>query len=195
MTKKDLIKFEDEIKALFKDGKIKGPIHLGGYNEDQLIKVFKKYKKGDWVLVQWRNHYHWLLAGHDAEELKKWILACKSMTPYADKFFTSAIVGGIAPIAVGIALALKKNKSKHKVWCFLGDMGFSGGIAYESIKYAQGHDLPVIFVVEDNGLSVITDTQKVWGKGKKNKVIKYKYKRKYNHAGAFKQGEKGWVLF
>jgi len=192
MNKEELIQFEEEIADLFEDGKIKFPIHLAGTNEDKLIEIFKEhYKDGDWILGTWRNHYQWLLSGRDAEELKNY----GSMHVYDDKFFTSAIVGGIAPIAVGLALALKRQKSNSKVLCFLGDMGASTGIARESISYAEGHDLPVLFIIEDNGLSVATDTKEVWGTKNKSKTIKYEYERKYNHAGCALHGEKKWILF
>ena len=42
ITKKDLISFEESISKLYEDKKIKGPIHLSGNNEDQLISIFKK---------------------------------------------------------------------------------------------------------------------------------------------------------
>ena len=44
MNKKDLIEFEDQIKALYENKKIKAPIHVSGNNEEQLIKIFKKIK-------------------------------------------------------------------------------------------------------------------------------------------------------
>ena len=69
------------------------------------------------------------------------------------------------------------------------------GITKEGIKYAKGHNLPIKFIIEDNHYSVDTPTEEVWGKGNKNKVIKYVYDRIYNHAGCFKQGEKKFVLF
>ena len=49
MNKKELIKFELEIKNLYESKKIKAPIHLSGNNEDKLIKIFKKISKNDWV--------------------------------------------------------------------------------------------------------------------------------------------------
>jgi len=204
MTKEDLIKFEDEIAELYKEGKIKAPIHLGGDNEDILIDIFKDVTKDDWIFGTWRNHYQWLLSGRSVDELRTQILDGGSMHVFGDRFFTSAIVGGIAPIAVGAAFALKAKKSTAKVWCFLGDMGASTGIAMESMRYACGHDLPITFVVEDNGLSVKTDTKKSWGCENCNmkdchligdKVDWYEYKRKYNHAGHALNGAKGWVLF
>lgn len=180
---KDLIKFTNEIAKLYEDGNIKAPIHLGGDNEDQLIEIFKEVKPNDWIFATWRNHYHWLLSGRDPEDLKKQIIDGHSMHVFGKRFFSSAIVGGIAPIAVGVAVALKKKNSTDRVWCFLGDMGVSTGIARESITYAEGHDLPIIFVIEDNGLSVRTNTRDVWGKADVRKTMRYKYKRKWPHAG------------
>ena len=190
MKAKELIKFTEEIAKLYEDGKIKAPIHLGGWNEERLIKIFKKIKKEDWVLGTWRNHYQYILSGHCMKELKNQIMEGHSMHVFGHKFFSSAIVGGIAPIAVGLAWSLKRKGSKNKVWCFLGDMGASTGIAMESINYAKGHDLPITFVIEDNGMSVRTCTKDAWGRGKKNKTITYKYKRRYPHAGSGK-----FVLF
>lgn len=183
MTKKKLIEFTNEIAEIYESGKIHAPIHLGGDNEDQLIEIFKDYNKGDWILSTWRNSYHWLLSGRSVKELKKQIVEGYSMHVYGDKFFTSAIVGGIAPIAVGLAWALKLKHSNEKVWCFLGDGAYACGIVKESIVYAEGHDLPVKFVIEDNNLTVQANTKKIWGVNRVPKVIKYDYKRKYPHAG------------
>jgi pyruvate dehydrogenase E1 component alpha subunit len=105
--------------------------------------------------------------------------------------FSSAIVGGHVSISVGIAMAEKNNNSKNHVWCFLGDMTSETGVAQTSIRYAETHDLPITFVIEDNGLSVLTDTRNVWASTnlryeevKSSKVVSFKYKSKYPHAGA-----------
>ena len=63
LNSKDLIKFELKIKKIYEEGKIKAPIHLSGGNENQLIKIFKKIKRNDWVISNWRSHYHALLHG------------------------------------------------------------------------------------------------------------------------------------
>ena len=103
----------------------------------------------------------------------------------------------------GIAVRARINR---KVICFLGDMSAESGIVHESIKYAVNHDLPVLFVIEDNGLSVSTDTAAVWGRrfghhligpfhpavaeglgpyaeGQKCKVLRYCYKLTRPHVG------------
>ena len=194
MTKEDLIKFEDEISEIYCAGKIKAPIHLSDGNEDQLIEIFKNIKKDDWVFSTHRSHYHALLHGVDPEWVKKEILNGNSITINnpEHRFFASAIMGGVLPIALGAALALKrKNKSSH-VWVFVGDMCSEIGVFHETVKYAERNELPITFIVEDNAISVGTPTQKVWGEAqRKNKVIRYAYdKKKYPHVGSGK-----WVTF
>jgi len=193
MKKEDLVQFEEEIKELFLDKKIRSPVHLAVGSEGPLVKIFKKVKKGDWVFSTHRSHYHVLLKGIDREWLANEILQNRSIHIFnkEHKFFTSAIMGGNLPIAVGVAMALKRKRSKNKVWAFVGDMGAEMGVFHECTKYAARHNLPIIFVVEDNGLSVNTPTQEVWGKSKsKPKIIRYEYKRKYPH-----QGCGVWVVF
>ena len=194
MKKKDLLKFEEKIKIIYESGKIKAPIHLSGNNEEPLIKIFKKIKKNDWVLSTWRNHYHALLKGIPEKWLEKEIVNGRSMgiNNLKYKFYSSAIVGGIIPIALGIAKGLKLKKKKNTVWAFIGDMTFETGGFHECYKYAKNHKLPLKFIVEDNNLSTNTPTDKVWVK-KSNipkDIIYYKYKRKYPH-----HGTGGWVLF
>ena len=107
------------------------------------------------------------------------------------KFFSSAIVGGVLPISLGLAQSIKINKKREKVFCFLGDMTSETGIASECIKYSINKNLPIIFVIEDNNLSVCSDTKKTWSqknmtfsKIKSKHIIYYKYKSKYPHAGS-----------
>ncbi len=193
MNSEYLIEFEEEIKQLFLDGKIRAPVHLAIGSENPLINIFEKIKKDDWVFSTHRSHYHALLKGMDREWLKKEILEKRSIHIYnkKHKFFASAIMGGILPISVGVAMALKRKKVKNKVWNFCGDMTAEMGIFHECTKYAARHNLSIVFVVEDNGLSVNTPTQEVWGNNKsKPKIIRYKYKRKYPH-----QGCGSWVVF
>ena len=127
LTKQDLINFEKEIVSIYEKGLIKAPIHLSGNNEDILIKIFKKIDiKNDWVFSNWRNHYHALLKGINKQKLKEMIINGKSMgiNSKKHKFYSSSIVGGCLPVALGTALAIKIRKKKSKVWCFIGDMNF-----------------------------------------------------------------------
>ncbi len=192
-TKKALIDFEREIFRIYETGVIRGPIHLAGGNEDELIKTFQEIKKDDWVCTYYRSHYHALLKGIPEDWLKEQIVDGRSMEIMSKdyKFVSSAIVGGQLPIALGIALGIKRDGSDNQVWAFCGDMAASAGMFHECTQYAGGHDLPITFVVEDNGLSIDTPTREVWGdSGNDAKVVRYKYGRSYPHHGTGK-----WIDF
>ncbi len=192
--KKKLVNFELKIKKIYESGKIKAPIHLSGGNETQLIKIFKKIKINDWVISNWRSHYHALLHGIPEKKIFNEILKGKSMSLnfQEHRFIASSIVGGGIPIGLGIALAIKMKKQKNKVYIFVGDMTFETGVFYECYKYAKNFNLPIKFIVEDNGLSTNTPTKKTWKiiSKKPKDIIYYKYKRKFPH-----HGTGSWVLF
>ena len=164
MNKEELIEFEREISELFLDGKIHVPTHLMGGNETSLINIFQYINKEDWVFSTHRNHYHALLKGINKERLKETITAGESMHIYDKelRFFTSSIVGGALPIALGVAMAIKRKKENRKVFVFVGDMAKEMGIFHECSKYAGRNNLPIIFIIEDNGVSVDSPTQNVW---------------------------------
>lgn len=191
----ELINFENKIKDLYNKSLIPYPIHLSSGNEDKLIKIFQYISKTDYVFSSWRSHYHALLHGLTQTSLISQIKNGKSMSicDKNKKFYSSSIVAGCIPIALGAAIALKRKNKKNLVWCFIGDMTYLTGIFYEAYNYSKNFNLPLRFVIEDNGLSTNTPTKKTWNINKikfPNDVIYYQYKRKYPHHGTGK-----WVLF
>ena len=198
----DLIKFEAQIASLYEDGKISAPVHLRDGNEQTLVDLFNELEMGteDYVYSTWASHLHALLKGVPQDRVKKDILEGRSITlHYSDyNFFSSAIVGGNAPIATGTALAIKKQNKSNRVYCFMGDMAFRSGISHESIMYSLSNNLPITFIIEDNGKSVGTPTEACWGeipteslyniyKELSNtstaNIVYYKYKMSYPHSG------------
>lgn len=166
MNKQDLIAFEEDIASEFNAGRIKAPVHLYSGGEDELIEIFAGIKEQDWVLCSWRSHYQCLLKGVPPEELKAKIMAGRSIALSFPRYriLSSAIIGGVLPIAVGLGLAMMRNgHGSTNVHVFLGDMTAETGIFYECLKYVENFHLPVYFHVEDNNLSVCTDTRRVWG--------------------------------
>lgn len=194
ITPEELIDFETRVKEKYERGEIGGPIHLSKNNEKELIEIFQYIHQEDWVFVPWRNHYQALLHGVDQDKLFNNISDGNSMHTNNIKpnFYSSSIVGGIIPLALGAAMALKEQKSYKRVWCFVGDMTMETGIFHEAYKYAKNFDLPLNWVIEDNNMSVHTPTDLAW----KNKqevpkdVIYYSYEMGYPH-----HGTGNWVNF
>jgi TPP-dependent pyruvate/acetoin dehydrogenase alpha subunit len=193
LTADELISFETEIAETFNAGKIRAPIHLYYGNEAQIIEIFRDVKPEDWVFCSWRSHYQCLLKGVPRAELRAEIVAGRSMSLCFPKYriVSSAIVTGILPIAVGAAMGLKRSGEQARVHCFAGDMTAETGIFHECLKYSTNHELPIRFIIEDNGKSVCTNTRETWNQPvltyentEHPLVVYYKYQSKYPHAGA-----------
>ncbi len=194
ITPQQLFNFEEEIKKIYEKGKIKAPIHLSRGNEKSLIEIFSYISLDDWVFSSWRNHYHALLHGISPNKLRNLIVRGKSMGVISKKpkFYSSSIVGGSIPIALGTAMALKRKNKTNRVFCFIGDMTYETGIFHEAYKYVSNFNLPLTFIVEDNNLSTNTPTDKAWKTKSsiKRNIFYYKYKRVLPH-----HGTGNWVLF
>ena len=189
MTAEELRAFEREIAAAFEAKKIHAPVHLSGGNEDQLIEIFKEIDRRDYVFATYRNHYHALLHGIPPEELRAAIFAGRSMfwSSPTHRFVTSAIVGGMLPIAVGVAAGIQRRGDPERVWVFVGDMAATTGAFHEAVQYADGHKLPIMFVVEDNGFSTDTPTVETWGNEVStgsHRVSRYWYTRTWPHVNS-----------
>ena len=195
ITKDDLIEFEKEIAEIFAAGKIRAPVHLRSGREEKLIQIFQDEKIGDddYVFGYWDSHELALLKGVAREDVKQSILNGNSISLCFPQqhVLCSGIVGSLMGAAVGAAWALKNQNQKGKVYHFCGEMSAETGIFHESVKYAVNFDLPVKFIVCDNGLSVMTDTRAVWGspdpwfKGTQfeKKIIYFRYTNGYPHSG------------
>ena len=197
--------FEQRVAEAFNAGRIRAPVHLSGGNELDVTEAFLPVRPQDWICTNWRSHYHCLLKGVPEETLFADILAGKSITLcYPEhRIISSAIVAGVVPIAVGIAMAIKRSGANEMVYCFVGDMTASTGAFQECLQYAYGWQLPIRFHVEDNGISVCTPTQEVWGPGPgiddhryawadsnwRAKASTRKYTLEWPHSGAGKKVE------
>ena len=192
LTKEQLVDFETDIANCFNNAMIKAPVHLYDGNEEQMINIFKNVEPEDWIFCSWRSHYQCLLKGVPQEQLKQDILDGKSITLCYPEYniYSSVIVTGNIPIATGVALDIKRKGGTNHVWCFVGDMTSETGTFFENWKYAVNHDLPITYVIENNGKSVCTETHKVWNTDElyfakeTRKIIYYEYQTKYPHAGA-----------
>jgi pyruvate dehydrogenase E1 component alpha subunit len=172
---------------------IRAPIHLRSGCEEALISIFENVQPQDYIFSYWASHHHCLLKGVPRQEVKEAILEGKSISLCfpAHRVFCSGLVGSLAGVAVGTAMQIKREARNDHVWLFTGDMSAECGIWHEAIKYATNMDLPVTFVVEDNGVSVLTPTRVTWGdtepwyRGTKyeRKIIEYRYTNGYPHSG------------
>lgn len=196
-TVETLKAFERDIADVFNMGNIKAPVHLSGGNEEALLSIFKSIRSSDWIFCSWRSHYHALLHGIPPEKVKAEIMAGRSIALCfpEHRFYSSAIVGGNLPIALGVAWSIKRAAGRERVFAFIGDMTGATGMCGECSRYAAGFGLPITFVVEDNGKSVCTDTLASWGTPEDRARldgpmhVRYRYDLPWPHSGAGKRVE------
>ncbi len=189
-TAESLINFESRVAAAFEAKQVRGPIHLCSDEQAApLLDVFKDVRPEDWCFGTWRNHWMCLLKGMPEDELFAEVCAGRSMFVQSAKYkiVTSAIVGGILPIALGVAMAKKRQGGSERVYVFIGDMTARTGLYHEFYQYARGHDLPVHVVIEDNGVSTNADTGETWGRETQPRPkTYYHYTRNRPHTGTGK---------
>lgn len=160
-----------------------------------MIAIFNDHKIGDddYVFGFWDSHELALLKGVPREELKQAICDGKSISLCFPRYklFCSGIVGSLMGVAVGAAWTIKHQGKRGHVFLFCGDMSAETGIFHEAVKYATNFDLPVTFVVCDNGVSVMTNTRDTWGNQDpwfsgtrfESKIRYFEYSNAYPHSG------------
>jgi len=131
-----------------------------------LISEF--YKEKDYVIGNYRSHGISLSLADDVKPLVLELLAKKKgvsggkagsmhlSVPNKNLLWTSAIVGTGVPVAMGIAEALKRTSTENVVSVMFGDGALEEGCVVESLNISSVFKLPVVFILEDNGLAIHT---------------------------------------
>tara|TARA_B110000008_G_C16949970_1_gene555978 strand:- start:928 stop:1869 length:942 start_codon:yes stop_codon:yes gene_type:complete len=157
---------EEAIANRYSEEKMRCPVHLSIGQEAIAVGVCANLSNKDLVLSTHRAHAHFLAKGGNlrsmiAEIYGKATGCSKGMggsMHLIDKpigfMGSTAIVGNTIPVAVGLALAFKIQKSSSISCAFFGDGAVEEGVFYESINFAALHKLPILFICENNLYSV-----------------------------------------
>jgi len=140
-------------------------VHLCLGQEDVPEALHELLRPDDWLFSTHRSHGHYLAKGGSEQRLLDEILGLEtgvnggfsgsqSFCDLALNFHSTAIVGGLVGVAAGTALALKLAGSTAIAVCCIGDAATEQGVFWESLNFAALHKLPILYVCENNGLSV-----------------------------------------
>jgi TPP-dependent pyruvate/acetoin dehydrogenase alpha subunit len=159
-------KVEQKVAEIYKDNLIKSWIHLGIGQEGVASGVCLNLTKKDFVLSYHRSHSAYLACGGDLVKFFAELMGRKygcslgmggSMHLISEEngfYGSTSIVGGTIGIATGIAFANKLAYNKNITVSFFGDGAVEEGICYESLNFAAVHNLPIIYVCENNGYAI-----------------------------------------
>lgn len=158
--------FEESLDSLFQDQKIFGTFHRC-IGQEAIAVAFTEFldNKKDFVVSNHRNHGHYLAYKEKYKRLYDELGGKASGVSLGnggsqvlmeDNFFSNGILGTTTAIATGIAMGFKLRKLNNVVVCFLGDGALGPGITYESFNLASLYNLPILYVIENNGIAQTT---------------------------------------
>lgn len=155
-------RFEEKAAEMYTKSKIRGFLHLYIGEEAVAVGVMSCLTKEDAVLCTYREHGHALMRGISPDAIMAEMYGkqqgCSggrggSMHLFDAKknfFGGNAIVAGHLPVAVGMALASKKQKKNNIICCFFGEGAMAEGEFHEAMNLASLWQVPILFVCENN---------------------------------------------
>jgi pyruvate dehydrogenase E1 component alpha subunit len=165
-------RFEERSMESYQAGKMGGFLHLYIGQESVAVGIASLLGPDDHMITAYRNHGHGLAVGMTMNECMAELYGkdtgCSrgkggSMHYFApDKNYWGGhgIVAGQTPLGLGLAYGLKYAGKKGAAFAFLGDGAVNQGAFHESLNLAELWDLPVIYVIENNGYSMGTSQQR-----------------------------------
>ncbi len=154
--------FEEQIDEYFKRKEMHGTTHLSIGQEACQAGLALALKPGDWIVPTHRCHGHTIARGTSERRMFSEMFGssdgiCKGlggsmhMTDVQTwNAGSSAVVGSGVNLALGLAFALKMQKSQALSVAIFGDGATSRGSVHESMNLASVWSLPVLFFCENN---------------------------------------------
>ncbi|MTD52608.1 alpha-ketoacid dehydrogenase subunit alpha/beta [Amycolatopsis pithecellobii] len=162
--------FEEAALALSAEGFYPGSVHTSTGQEAVAVGVRAALDAGDRVLPTYRGHGWAIAAGIPLVPLFAEIAqraggvnggrggSAYLSSPEHGFFGENSIVGAGVPIGAGVALAATHQGTSRVAVVSIGDGAINQGSVHEGMIFAAAYQLPVVFVVEDNGWSEMTRT-------------------------------------
>jgi pyruvate dehydrogenase E1 component alpha subunit len=170
---------EEEIAARYGEWEMRCPTHLSIGQEAVASVIGHILNDSDLAISTHRAHAHYLGKGGDLKSMIAEIYGKENgcskgrggSMHLIDKSVgfmgSTAIVGGTIPIGTGFALGMKYRKTNQISCVFLGDGAIEEGAFYEAANFAALHQLPILFLCENNLYSVYSSLEKRQPHGRK----------------------------
>lgn len=165
-------KFEDKASALYIQQKIRGFLHLYNGQEGVLAGSLLAIEAKDRFITAYRNHVQPIGRGVDPKKVMAELMGRITGTSKGNggsmhmfskehNFFGGhGIVGGQIPLGAGLAYADKYLENDAVTLCFMGDGAVRQGSFHETMNLAMLWELPVVFIVENNGYAMGTSVER-----------------------------------
>lgn len=159
--------FELKLLDLFDRGMLNGTTHTCLGQEYVPVALDALLGPADHVFSNHRGHGHYLARHRDPEGLLAEIMGRRgavcggvggSQHIKRDRYLSTGVQGESLPVACGVALHLKRAEPGALVCVHIGDGTWGEGAVYEALNLAALWELPLLVVVENNGIAQSTPT-------------------------------------
>jgi len=157
--------FESQLLDLFGRGMLNGTTHTCLGQEYVPVALEPLLDPRDHVFSNHRGHGHYLARHRDPEGLLAEIMGRRgavcggvggSQHIRRDRYLSTGVQGESLPVACGVALHLKRTEPGALACVYIGDGTFGEGAVYEALNIAALWRLPLLVVVENNGIAQST---------------------------------------
>ncbi|MGI5128084.1 thiamine pyrophosphate-dependent dehydrogenase E1 component subunit alpha [Pseudonocardia sp. CA-107938] len=159
--------FELKLLELFDRGLLNGTTHTCLGQEHVPVALAPLLTEADFVFSNHRGHGHYLALRRDPAGLLAEITGragavCAgvggSQHLLNGRYLSTGVQGQSLPVAVGTALHLARSEPGALAVAFIGDGTWGEGAVYEALNMACLWRLPLLVVVENNGIAQSTPT-------------------------------------
>jgi acetoin:2,6-dichlorophenolindophenol oxidoreductase subunit alpha len=160
--------FEQALLDLFDRGLLNGTTHTCLGQEYIPVALRGLLGERDHVFSNHRGHGHYLARFDDPEGLLAEIMGRQgavcggvggSQHILRDRYLSTGVQGQSLPVAVGVGLHLARREPGALVAVHTGDGTWGEGAVYEALNMAALWRVPLLVLVENNGIAQTTPTE------------------------------------
>src|SRR5437762_3134030 len=154
--------FDMRLSTLVKQGKVRSGVYTGIGQEAIIVGTGFGLRREDFICPLHRDLGAFLMKGVDARTMMSQMFAkTTGLSKGRDSalhsgvnelgiFGNTSMLGANLPVAAGLGYTFKMEKSDNVVIAYFGEGASNVGDFHEALNFAGVHQLPIIFVCENN---------------------------------------------
>jgi TPP-dependent pyruvate/acetoin dehydrogenase alpha subunit len=154
--------FDERLSNLVKQGKVRSGVYTGIGQEAIIVGTCYGLRKEDWICPLHRDLGAFLMKGVSARTMMSQMFAkATGLSKGRDSalhsgvselgiFGNTSMLGANLPVAAGLGLTFKIEKTDHVVVAYFGEGASNVGDFHEALNIAGVQRLPIIFICENN---------------------------------------------
>jgi TPP-dependent pyruvate/acetoin dehydrogenase alpha subunit len=154
--------FDERLSILVRQGKVRSGVYTGVGQEAIIVGTCYGLRREDYICPLHRDLGSFLMKGVEPKVMMSQMFAkTTGLSQGRDSalhsgvnelgiFGNTSMLGANLPVAAGLALTFKMEKTDNVVVAYFGEGASNVGDFHEALNFAGVHRLPIVFVCENN---------------------------------------------